>query len=187
MMFQSIFILLENSLHNFPVFVDSEDREIMKTIFKQNENALKHHYTLTDPIWTELGDQLNRPPCIIFLHWEGFIQPRILQFENKMENEDIRPVLIDYFVAKGIRFRSEINWGELVKDKRFKGTTPLFLQRKVGQMVSVVKNSNPGIEGDDITIEALSQYLVEGAKKPYNIENRARRLIEDYVNIKNSM
>ena len=65
-------------------FKCNENREIMKTIFKQNENAFNHHYTLSDPIWTELSDQLNRRPRQIFDHWEVFIQPSILQFENKM-------------------------------------------------------------------------------------------------------
>merc|ERR1712105_566163 len=118
-------------------------------------------------MWTELGIQLNRHPCYIFDHWEEFIKPRILQFENKIEIEDIRPVLIDYFLEKGIMFRTKVNWGEVVKDQRFKGTTPGFLSHKLAQMVSLVKKANPGIEGDDITIEDLRQYLDERAKKPY--------------------
>ena len=67
-------------------FTDNENREIMKTIFKQNKNALKHHYTLTDPIWTELGTQLNRPPYNIFKHWEEFIQPLFSNFYKIYEN-----------------------------------------------------------------------------------------------------
>ena len=53
-------------------------------------------------------------------------------------------------------------------------------------MVTHVKRVNPGIERDDITIEDLRQYLDERAQKPY-IVKRVSRLIEDYVNIKNSM
>merc|ERR1711976_105773 len=115
----------------------------MKTISKQNENALNHHYTLSDLIWTELGSKLNRPPYIIFERWGRSIQPHILLFDNKIE--DIRPILIDYFVEKGIKFRSEINWGEISKDERFKGINPYFLSYKLNQMVLHVKRANPGI------------------------------------------
>ena len=158
----------------------------MKTIFKQNENAFNHHYTLSDPIWTELGIQLNRPPRLIFDHWEVFIQPKILKFESKMEIEDIRRILIDYFVEKGIKFRSEINWGEVIKDERFKGTTPAVLSSKLRQIVYSVRKANPDIEVHDITIEVLHQYLDERARKHY-MDKRSSKLIEDYMNIKNSM
>ena len=166
-------------------YTDNENREIMNTIFKQNENALKHYYTLSDQLWTELGIQLNRRPRNIFDHWEAFIKPRIIQFENKIEIKDIRPVLIDYFLEKGIMFRSETNWGEIVKDKRFKGLTPHFLQRSYCNMVGAFKKANPGVEVDDITSEALHQYLDQRVRKP-KINKPIRRLIEDYVNIKNS-
>ena len=167
-------------------FTDNENREIMKTIFKQNKNALEHHYTLTDPVWTELGDQLNRRPEIIFQHWERFNKQHLLQYENQTEIEDIRPVLIGYFVEKGIKFRSEINWRDISKDKRFKGINPFFLTNKLNEMVSHVKRANPGIERDNITIEDVRQFLDEKGKKPF-IDKHVRRLIEDYVNFKNSM
>ena len=158
----------------------------MKTIFKQNKNALEHHYTLTDPIWNELGSHFNRLPQIIFHHWELFMKPTILQYENKMEIGDIRRILIGYFVEKGIKFRCEINWGEVAKDIRFQGMTPVFLSNKLAQMVDKVKKANPEIEGRDITIKDLQQYLVERARKP-RVDKRVRRLIEIYENIKTSM
>ena len=167
-------------------FTVNENREIMTTIFKQNENALKHHYTLTDPVWTELGDKLNRRPENIFQHWEFFIKPRILQFENKMDIEDIRPVLFEYFVEKGILFRSEINWDEVSKDRRFKGINPYFLSSKLSKMVYDVKKANPGSTEHDITIEDLRQYSDERGKKP-RIDKSVRGLIETYENIKNSI
>ena len=89
--------------------------------------------------------------------------------------------------GKGVKFRSEINWGEIIKDKRFKGkTTPLFLSRKFADMMSGVKKANPDIEARDITIEDLRQYSDERAKIPYK-DKHFSTLIEDYVNIKNSM
>ena len=170
-------------------YTDNENREIMKTMVKQNESAFKHNCSLpeTDPILTELCIKLNRRPRNIYDHWERFIKPRILQFENKMEIWDIRRDLIEYFVEKGIKDRSEINWGEIIKDKRFKGkTTPLFLSRKFADMMSGVKKANPDIEARDITIEDLRQYSDERAKIPYK-DKHFSTLIEDYVNIKNSM
>ena len=156
----------------------------METIFKQNENALKHHYIPSDPIWTELGIQLDRNPQSIFEHWERFIKPYILLFENKIE--DIRPDLIDCFVEKGIMFRSEINWDEVAKDKRFKGTTSAFLRYKLKEMVGTFKRANPGIERDDIIIEDVCQFLDDRGRKPI-MDKRVSALIEDYVNIKNVM
>ena len=114
------------------------------------------------------------------------MKPTILQYENKMEVEDIRPFLIDYFVENGIMLRSEINWGEVAKDKRFQGMTPRFLSRKLANMVGSFKKANPGIVRVDITIEDLQQYLVERARKPI-IDKRVSTLIEDYENIKKSM
>ena len=63
---------------------------------------------------------------------------------------------------------------------------PFFLSYKLNQMVFHVKKANPGIEVHDITIEDVRQFLDEKGKKPI-IDKRIRRLIEDYVNIKNSM
>ena len=167
-------------------YTDNENRKIMKIIVKQNENAIKHHYTLTDPIWTEIGIQLNRCPRNIYDHWEEDIKPRILQFENKIENEDIRHVLIDYFVEKGIKIRSEIDWREIIKDERFKGTTQRVLSKKLAHMVFCVKKANPDLEGDDITIEDLRQHSDERGRKP-RINKSVRGLIEIYENIKNGM
>ena len=98
----------------------------------------------------------------------------------------MRPILIDYFVEKGIKFRSEIIWAEVVKDKRFKGMNTVFLSNKLSYMVSHAKKANPDIERDDITIEDLRQYLDERAKKPLK-DKRVSRLIDDFVNIKNIM
>ncbi len=61
-------------------------------------------------------------------------------------------------------FRSEINWGEIVKDKRFKGMTTYFLHKKLNVLVGNVNKANPGSELDDITIEVLRQYLDERAQ-----------------------
>ena len=61
-----------------------------------------------------------------------------------------------------------------------------FLSNKLSQMVGDFKKANPGFEAPDITIEDIRQYLDERAKKPYK-DKRVSRLIEDYVNIKNSM
>ena len=57
-----------------------ESREIMETIFKENEeeDALNHHYVLSDPVWNKLGTKLNRRPSSLYKHWEELIRPQIL-------------------------------------------------------------------------------------------------------------
>ena len=53
-------------------------------------------------------------------------------------------------------------------------------------MMKGVRKANPDIEARDITIEDLRQYFDERAKIPYK-DKRTSILIEDYLNIKNSM
>merc|ERR1719339_140376 len=91
----------------------------------------------------------------IYQRWERVIRPSILMFENGMENVDFRPILIDYFVENGIKFRSEIKWSEIMKDERFSATTAYFLQQKYGDLVRSVKRVNPGIKDIEVTSEAL--------------------------------
>merc|ERR1719452_106388 len=104
-----------------------------------------------------------------------------------MENVDFRPILIDYFVENGIKFRSEIKWSEIMKDERFSGvTTAKFLQAKYRGLVQNVKKANPGIKNNEVTSEALQSYLaVTRSKSSYKVNND--KLIEDYVKIKNAL
>ena len=165
-------------------YTNKENREIMETIFEENENALNHYYASSDPMWDRLGSKLNRRPLSLFSRWEGVIKPQILLYQNGLDHLDFRRILIDYFLEKGILFRNETNWSEIVKDKRFKGTTPAFLQRIYCDLVKAVKRASPGIENNDVTSEALLQYLDQRSQKPKNLHSR---LIQDYETIKNSL
>jgi len=165
-------------------YTNKENRIIMETIFEENENALNHYYASSDPMWDRLGSKLNRRPHSLFLHWEAVIKPQILMYENGVDHLDFRRILIDYFLEKGILFRNETNWSETVKDKRFKGTTPHFLQRIYCDLVKAVKRASPGTENDDVTSEALRQYLEHRSRNPINHHSK---LIQDYETIKNSL
>ena len=167
-------------------YTGREDKEIMKTIFQDKKDALEHDITFSDPIWDKLDKKLNRRHQSLFNHWEGVIKPQILLFENGRDYEDIRHVLIEYFVDNGIRFRNETNWSEIVKDEIFKGTTPPYLQRRYSNLLTAFKKKNPGIAGDEITSEALLQYLNREGGQPRKATS-ITRLIEDYVKIKYSM
>ena len=109
-------------------------------------------------------------------------------FENGVDLVDFRPILIDYFIEQGILFRNETNcnWNEIVKDKRFKGTTPKYLNRIYTDLVSKVKRTNPGIKDDDITSEVLRGYLDNRSQNPQILKTHSR-IIRDYVDIKNSL
>ena len=161
-------------------YTNKENRKIMETIFEGNENALNHNYASSDPMWDRLGSRLNRRPLSLFLRWEGVIKPQIFLYQNGLDHLDFRRILIDYFLEKGILFRNETNWSEIVKDKRFKGTTPHFLQRIYGNLVRSVKRASPGIENDDVTSEALLQYLDHRSRNPINQHSK---LIKDYETI----
>ena len=165
-------------------FTSEESRKIMETFFKENENALNDHYASSDPVWYKLGSKLNRSPYNLYQHWEEVIRPQILMYHNGRHHVDFRPILIDYFIENGILFRSETNWSEIVKDKRFKGTTPSYLSRIYSHLVFAVKRTNPGIKDDDITSEVLREYLNKRSRsriKDYS------RLIQDYLAIKNNL
>ena len=53
-----------------------------------------------------------------------------------------------------------------------------------GDLVIKVKKTNPGIEDDDITSEVLREYLDNRSRNP---KKDHRKLIEDYVDIKNRL
>ena len=106
-------------------------------------------------------------------------------YENGVDHLDFGLILIDYFIEKGILFRNETNWSEIVKDKRFKGTTPEYLRDIYGNFVLAVKKKNPGIEIDDITSQMLRQYLDNRDESKIRKRDHSR-LIQDYLTIKNS-
>merc|ERR1719384_836455 len=131
----------------------------METLFKKDEYALNDYYATSDPVWDKLASKLNRRPLKLYNHWEGVIKPQILMYQNGVDHLDFRPILVYYFIEKGILFRNETNWSEIVKDKRFKGTTPTFLMRLYCNLVDSVKRTTPGIVDEDITSVVLRQYL----------------------------
>ena len=168
-------------------YTSKEDREIMETIFEEKKNALHHHTAYSDPVWDKLGSKLNRRPHSLYIHWEGVIRPRILMHQNGVDHLDFRPILVDYFIEKDILFRNETkcNWSEIVKDKRFKGTTANYLSIIYRNLVRKVKITNPGIEYDDITSELVRQYLDSRSKNRQNVKQH-KSIIQDYLTIKNS-
>ena len=109
-------------------------------------------------------------------------------YEHGREHLDFRTILIDYFIEKGILFRNETNWSEIVKDERFKGTTSTFLQERYGDLVRKVKNKYPGIEDDEITSEVIKSYR-DGINRRQTKDAKGdfSRLIEDYLAIKEKM
>jgi len=93
--------------------------------------------------------------------------------------------MIDYFVENNIKYRNETNWGEVMKDDRFKGTTPFFLQRHYCDLVMKVKKKYPGIGDGEITSQVIKSYLDGINKRPTkNAKGGFSRLIEDYVSLK---
>ena len=174
---------------NSGAYTDKENRAIMLTLSKENTNLQNQYYVPDDIVWKNLSKKLNRTPLSIYKHWEYLIRPSILMFENGMENVDFRPILIDYFVENGIKFRSEIKWSEVMKDERFSATTAYFLQAKYTKLVSSVKKANPGIRDIEVTSEALQSYLAGTRTRAIYVKNKKvkTKLLEDYVKIKNAL
>ena len=177
---------LKHGCKNSGPYTDEENRAIILALFQKNKNAQNQYYVPDDIVWKNLSKKLHRTPLNIYYHWEGVIRPSILMFENGMENVDFRPILIDYFVENGIKFRSDIKWSEIMKDERFSGvTTASFLQQKYGDLVRNVKKANPGIKDIEVTSEALQRYLAgTRSKSTYKVKTK---LLEDYVKIKNAL
>ena len=165
--------ILKHGCKHSGAYTDDENRAIMLTLFQKNKNAQNQYYVPDDIVWENLSKKLHRTPKNIHHHWEGLIRPYILMFENGMENVDFRPILIDYFVANGIKFRSEIKWSEIMKDERFSGvTTAFFLQQKYGHLVKKVKKANPGIKDNEVTSEALQSYLAGTRTRAIYVKNK---------------
>merc|ERR1719154_544724 len=171
--------ILKHGCKNLGAYTDDENRAIMLTLSKENTNLQNQYCVQDDIVWENLSKKLHRTPLNIYKHWEGVIRPSILMFENGMENVDFRPILIDYFVENGIKFRSEIKWSEIMKDERFSGvTTAFFLQQKYKSLVQAVKKANPGIKDNEVTSEALQSYLA-GTKTRASHKVNNDKLIED--------
>ena len=173
--------ILKPGRKNVGRYTDGENREIMQIIFHENKNALNHYFASTDPLWEKLSTRLDRRSLSLFLHWEGIIRPQILMFENGMENVDIRPILIDYFVEKGINFRNESDWKDISDDVRFRWTTPYYLQRTYSNLLCNFKKANPGLKDNEFTSKTLQNYLDTPKKRP---RKDYSKLFKDYVNIK---
>ena len=109
-------------------------------------------------------------------------------YEHGIENVDFRAILVDYFIEKNIQFRNETNWSAIMEDERFKGTTPLYLQRQYCNLVGKVKKKYPEIEDDEITSQFLKSYL-DGIRKGQTKFEKGgfSRLIQDYIAIKEKL
>ena len=108
-------------------------------------------------------------------------------FEHGLENVDFRPILVDYCVENNITFRNEINWSEIAKDARFRGTTAYYLQRLYNNLVIAVKKKNPGMKDNEVTSETLQSYLATRVTRTRNYQKDTKRLCDDYLIIKNAL
>ena len=179
-------ILLQGDKRKAGAYSEEENREIMTAVFQDDKDALNQLSVPSDPFWNRLGKKLNRRPFNVHQHWELVIKSALLLYEHKKENVDFRPIMIDYFVENNIKYRNETSWGEVMKDDRFKGTTPLLLQRHYCDLVMKVKKKYPGIGDAEITSQVIKSYLDGINKQPTkNAKGGFSRLIEDYVAIKN--
>ena len=182
--------ILKHGCNHSGAYTNEENSAIMLALFQKNKNAQNQYSVQDDIVWENLSKILHRTPHNIYKHWEGVIRPYILMFENGMENVDFRPILIDYLVENGIKFRSEIKWSEIMKDERFSGvTTATFLQTKYSNLVNSVKNANPGIKNNEVTSKALQSHLAGTRSRARYVKNKKvkNKLLEDYVTIKNTL
>ena len=178
-------ILLQGDKRKAGAYSEEENREIMTAVFQDDKDALNQLSVPSDPLWNRLGKKLNRRPFNVYQHWELVIKSALLLYEHKKENVDFRPIMMDYFVENNIKYRNETNWGDVMKDDRFKGTTTMILQRHYCDLVMKVKKKYPGIGDGEITSQVIKSYLDGINKRPTkNAKGGFSRLIEDYVSLK---
>ena len=156
---------------------------------QDKKDALNHSYLESNPLWDQLGKQLNRQPLRIQQRWEQVIRATLLMYEHGMENVDFRAILVDYFVENNFQYRNETKWSDIMEDERFKArTTPLYLQQQYGTLVKIVKKKYPDIEDVEITSQFLKSYLDGIGKRQTKIgKGGFSRLIQDYIAIKDKL
>ena len=116
------------------------------------------------------------------------MKPYILMFEHGLENVDFRHILVDYCVDNNIMFSNETNWREIAKDARFKGcVTAYYLKDLYHNLVGLVKKTNPGIKGNELTSETLQNYLATRARNKYKVQTKKyKKLYENFIKIRNA-
>ena len=92
----------------------------MKAVFDVNKNVLEdNNIGPSADVWKELGDELNKRPNNIYLHWNDYIHPTLVRYEAGVLDVDFKERLINYMVVNNIMFAQEANWDEIVNHPLF--------------------------------------------------------------------
>jgi len=163
--------IIERSVHNrYNEILKHEDKtanykqkykreesvKIMKAEFDVNKNVLvDNDIGTTAEVWNELGN--------FYKHWHRYIHPTL--------------TLIKYMVDNKIMCAQEANWGEIVSNPLFHGTTPTYLSKIYGQVAGDAKKKYPNISNSEMTSVIMQKYLQERKiQKPMN-----RKDVDDLI------
>ena len=134
-------------------------------------------------VWKELGDELNKRPANIYLHWQRYIHPTLVRYEAGVLDVDFKERLLNYMVDNNIMFRQEANWDEIVKNPLFHGTTATYLSNIYGQVAGDAKKKYSNISNSEMTSVVMQKYLQERKIRKPRAREDVDNLISSYQSL----
>jgi len=159
-------------------FTVDEVKMIMTEVFRLHENVLDDE-NLTMEQCQNIGKKLNRSGTTVYNHWKNEVEPMLKKYHAGSPEIDLKSVLIQHLLDKGMNYTQEVNWKELVKDTKFAGTTPALLRRTYQNLRSNTKKKYPELRPEELSTVAIQRYLDNRSK--YNRKNTYKDLIDFYV------
>ena len=170
-----------------------EIREIMVVLMDSigeggHQKMLDYHFGPSHHVWESLSDKLKRPKKTIYQQFCRFIKPKLINYVNGFdEDQDTTLLLVQACVENNWDYTEQIDFGKLIKDKRFKGTTERQLKLCYSNTKGDAKKKYPEITDLKLTSEfILKRYLNERThfrKKPRKI---ALQLVQDYEDLRSN-
>jgi len=159
-------------------FTVEEVKFIMSEVFSLHENVLEEE-NLTIEQCQNIGKILNRSGTAVYNHWKNEVEPMLKKYHAGSPEIDLKMILIQHLLDKGLYYTQEVDWVELVKDTKFAGTTPALLRRTYQNLRTNTKKKYPELRPEELSTDAIQRYL--DSRKKYNKENSYKVLIDYYV------
>ena len=82
--------------------------------------------------------------------WKGVIEHVLTRHQAGTLDVDFKNRIVDHMVNDGLKFKQDVNWGEVDNLLEFRGTTGYFLEREyhcmvVGSTKENIKENHPDL------------------------------------------
>ena len=139
-------------------FTQDESEEVMRQVFDACPTVLTSGEVggQTSEVFLKLGTKLDRKPCSLYKHWKR-VEHMLTRHQAGTLDVDFSDRIVHYMVKNGLKYRQDVNWGEMTNLPEFRGTTTTFLMYEYHRMVGSA-NRHRDFNNKDITSDLVLKW-----------------------------